>query len=84
MEGDKEAAMALSLISRDGQGNENDKVRDFPGDLVAKTPHSQSGGRGGGGRGPCLSWIPGQGTGSHMTQLKIPQATTKDLEQPNQ
>lgn len=53
MEGDKEAAMALSLISRDGQGNENDKVRDFPGDLVAKTPHSQSGGRGGGGGAPA-------------------------------
>lgn len=27
-----------------GQGNENDKVRDLPGDPVAKTPHSQSGG----------------------------------------
>lgn len=46
MEGDKEAAMALSLISRDGQGNENDKVRDFPGDPVAKILHSQSGGAG--------------------------------------
>ena len=70
MEGDKEAAMALSLISRDGQGNENDKVRDFPGDLVAKTPHSQSGGRGGG-EGPLPELDPWSGNW-------IPHDTTKN------
>ena len=36
--------------------------RDFPGGPVAKTPHYQR-------RGPGL--IPGQGTRSHMLQLKV-------------
>ena len=35
---------------------------------MAKTPHSNAG-------GPGL--IPGQGTRSHMLQLKIPSVTTK-------
>ena len=43
-------------------------MQDFPGGPVAKTPHSQC-------RGP--GFIPGQGTGSHMPQLKIPCATMK-------
>ena len=42
------------------------KSGDFPGGAVAKTPHSQ-------GRG--LGLIPHQG--SHMLQLKIPNATVK-------
>ena len=46
------------------------KIWDFPGDPVAKTPRSQCRG---------LGSIPGQGTRSHMPQLKkkIPQATMK-------
>ena len=43
--------------------------KDFPGGLVAKTPHSQC-------RGPGL--ISGRGTRSHTFQLKIPCTTTKN------
>ena len=42
--------------------------RDFPGCLVAKTPSSWFGG---------LGSIPGQGTSSHISQLKILHAATK-------
>ena len=47
-------------------------LRDFPGNLVAKTPKSQCSG---------LGSTPGQGTRSHMPQLrwKIPSGTIKDL-----
>ena len=37
--------------------------RDFPGGPVAETPHSQCTGPPG--------WIPGQGTRSHMLQLRV-------------
>ena len=43
--------------------------RDFPGSPVAKTPPTPSA------EGP--GWIPGQGTRSHIPQLKVPRATTK-------
>ena len=43
---------------------------DFPGGPVAKTPCSQCKGH---------SSIPGQGTGSHMSKLRILHAATKDL-----
>ena len=41
----------------------NVKLRDFPGDLVTKPPHSQHGG----GRAS----IPGQGTGSHSRKQEL-------------
>ena len=41
---------------------------DFPGGPVAETPCTNAGG---------LGSIPGQGTRSHMLQLRIPNATTK-------
>ena len=45
-------------------------LRDFPGGPVAKISHS-----------PCRvpGLIPGQGTGSHMSQLGVLHAVTKDL-----
>ena len=52
---------------------EKGKPLDFPDGPVAKTPCSQC-------RGPGL--IPGQGTRSHMLQLKIPHAATNPV-QPN-
>ena len=48
--------------------NQNDLFWDFPGGPVAKALWSLR-------KGPEL--IPGQGTRSHMTQLKPPQAATK-------
>ena len=58
-----------------------DKSRDFPGGPVAKTSHSQCKGEcwwlGGGGGGQWLGSISGQGTRSHMPQLKILHVVTK-------
>ena len=43
---------------------------DFPGGPEAETPRFQCKGH---------SWIPGQGTRPHMSQLRILHAATKDL-----
>ena len=65
----------LSLIcwhcSRAGDSSQTKqrKRRDFPGGPVAKTLHSQFRGWGS---------IPGQGTRSHMPQLKVPTCHNKD------
>lgn len=45
-----------------------DRIQDFPGGQAAKTPHVQC-------RGVCS--ISGQGSRSHMLQLKISHAATK-------
>ena len=49
-------------------GKKKNEVRDFPGGPVAKSLARNAGSRG---------LIPGQGTRSHMLQLKGPHATTK-------
>ena len=62
--------------------NKVNEDRDFPGGPVSKTPHSQW-------RGPP-GWIPGQGTRSHMRQLRVcmphledPTCQNEGLVQPN-